>query len=158
MVMRLPTAATITRPANTTAYASGDVITSGTAAALVFGTDAPAGRVRSATLIDGACQATKLDADLFLFDATLTPDADNAAFTPTDAEMATCIGVISFAGSGAKVGDATSGADGNVLLQSGVVDLPFVSPGRALYGVLVARNAYTPVSAETFVIRLGVET
>lgn len=157
MSLRVHTAS-LTRPADTTAYAAGDVVTAGTAAALSFGLNTSAGRIRSALLIDSASQATKPDIDLMLFDSSLTPDADNAAFTPTDAEMGTLIGVISFAGSAFKTGDATVGAGGNGVIVSGGLDILLSGASETIYGVLVARNAYTPVASEVFTIRLGVET
>lgn len=155
---RLATCPAFTRPSDTTAYASADVIGPVTTpASMTFGVDCNSGRIRSAVLIDGACVATKLDADLFIFDTDLTPDADNAAFTPTDAELATCIGTLTFAAASAKIGDATSGAGGNVITVA-TGDLPFATVNRKLYGVLIARSAYAPVSAQTFQIRLGIET
>lgn len=161
--------ADFTRPADTTAYAAGDVIADSTSAATILtfrgcaGNDDEAGAIHSVLLIDGADQATKLNADLFLFDTAPTSYGnDNAAFTPTDAELQTLVGVISLDGTTAanlKEGDATSGAGGNVLIQQTGLNMPFrcAAGSTKLYGVLVARNAYTPVSAETFRLKLGVE-
>lgn len=169
MIQRAMTFADFTRPANTTAYASGDVVADSTTAATVLtfprcaSTGGNGGSIRSAVLIDGAAAATKLSADLFLFDtAPASYGNDNEAFVPTDAEMQAAIGVISLDGTAAaniKVGDATVGAGGNCIVQLTGLDIPFrCVPGSSdLFGVLVARNAYTPVSAETFRIKLGIE-
>lgn len=163
-----------TRPADTTAYASGDVIANSTSAATVmtFPNCAEPGKggcIRSVLLMDGAAQATKLNADLFLFSVTpVSYGNDNGAFVPTDAEMKNLIGVVSLDGTTAanlKVGDATVGDGGNVLIQQTGLAVPFqCAPGSAsagadsnLYGVLIARNAYTPVSAETFRVQLGIQ-
>jgi hypothetical protein len=149
-----------TRPSDTTAYASGDVIAESTSAPTVFTfsdcvrVEGGSGVIGKVTIADSANVATKLSCELWLFSATVTPDNDNAAFTPTDTEMLTAVAVVPI--STAYVGDATSGAGGNALLTSGVVNLPFKcdASSKALYGVLVARNAYAPVSAEVFTVSI----
>jgi len=151
-----------TRPADTTAYTAGDAINDSTSAPTVFTFnecvrfEGGSGVIARVMIDDSAAQSTKLSAELWLFDTTYTPDNDNAAITPTDAEMQTVVAVIPVSTS--YVGDATSGAGGNVLLTSGVVNVPFkcASGSKALYGMLVARNAYTPVSAEVFNVRLHI--
>lgn len=156
---------TFTRPADTNVYAAGDVISDSTSTPSVINfancsrAAAGSGVINSVQLIDSANQATTLDADLFLFDTSPAIDNDNSPFTPTDAELATCIGIVSFSGSSSKAGDATAGAGGNRFYPnalSGTID--FVTGGGSmnLFGVLVARNAYTPVSGESFTIRLGI--
>lgn len=155
--------ASFTRPNDTNAYASGDVVCNSTSAPACMTFDkvsrdtAKSAVITGAILVDSANQATKLDADLFLFHTTLTPDADNAAFTPTDAEMLTCIGTITISGSNAKSGDATSGTGGNcITMAAPTCNIPFrtLSNDDNLYGVLVARNAYTPVADEVFTVKL----
>lgn len=149
-----------TRPSDTTAYASGDVINESTTAGTVWTFDNCArenggGGVISRVLVgDSANQSTKAVLELWLFTATLTADFDNAAFTPTDAEMLTLVGVVQLPN--VFVGDATSGAGGNCVYSSGQIHLPFecAAASETLYGVLVPRNAYTPVSAEVFDITL----
>lgn len=151
---------TITRPADTTAYTAGDVVGDAAgAAAMVFPVSSRPGGgsthlIEQALLIDGANVATKGDFDLFLFDALVVPVADNAAFAPTDTEMLSLVGVITFTGTGSKVGNATAGDGGNCSNQ---VDcsVPFNAEVPALYGVLVARNGYIPVSGEVFKLRLA---
>lgn len=155
--------ATYTRPANTTAYASGDVVNNSTSAPTILTFDAVAranggtGRVVGANLIDGSNQATKGIFELWLFDTTITMDNDNAVFTPTDAELQTLIGVIPF--TIPYVGDATSGAGGNAVYVANGFSLPFKCGGGVddIFGVLVVRNAYTPTSAGTFAVRLLIE-
>jgi hypothetical protein len=58
--------------------------------------------------VDSANQTVKATVELWLFDTTFTPDNDNAAFTPTDAELLTLVGIIQF--STWFVGDATAAA------------------------------------------------
>jgi hypothetical protein len=154
----------VTRPSDTNAYASGDAVTDSTSApsVLTFSNAARvatgSGLIVGAELVDSANQVTKGDFDLFLFDTTYTPDNDNSAFTPTDTELETCIGVISFTGTNAKVGDATSGAGGNCVIPASLSNaIPFSLPsGTSLFGALVARSAYTPVSAEKLTVRLAI--
>ncbi len=148
-----------TRPNDTNAYAAGDVINESTSAGTVFTFSNCArftggsGIINKATIDDGAYVATTLQSELWLFSATVGVDNDNAVFTPTDAELATRVAVIPIGT--AYVGDATAGVGGNVALTSGVVNESFKCNADAhLYGVLVARNAYVPVTNETFNVTL----
>lgn len=174
--------AVLTRPADTAVYAAGDAIANSTTAPVVntFASMARfnggSGIIKSAMLLDSGNQATKLSAELWLFRGASpgpTPDNDNALFTPTDAELANLIGPgpIVFDGPTAGwvfVGDAGAGAAGNVIIAgrlgpSGagahVLDMPYICDPTlsSLYGLLVARNAYTPLSAEVFTLILGIE-
>lgn len=149
--------AEFTRPSDTTAYAAGDVICNSTSAPTILEfsvgqRNGATGVILRGTLIDSASEATALSAELWLFDTTITMDNDNAAFTPTDAEMKTLVGVLSF--TSRKVGTASD----NCEFRSDESNIPFActSGTRKLYGVLVARNAYTPVSGEVFTVRLKV--
>ncbi len=152
-----------TRPADTTAYAAGDVVCNSTSAPVVITftncarINAGSGLIVGAQLVDGAYVASTLAAELWLFDTTITMDNDNAVFTPTDAELQTLVGVIQF--NNPLVGDATAGVGGNVVNLATLVNHIAFTTGAAsrnLFGVLVARNAYVPISAETFDIRLRI--
>lgn len=152
--------ATKTRPSDTTAYAAGDVLNESDSAGTGWTFSSCArlnggsGIIQGATLIDSANQTTKGSFELWLFRNAPAADNDNAVFTPTDAELLDVVAVIPF--STVYVGDATSGANGNCVHLSQPVSIPFVcdSDDTALYGVLVVRNAYTPVSAEVITINL----
>lgn len=155
-----------TRPADTTAYTAGDVINESTSAGTVFTftnctrAEGGSGRIAKVLIDDSANQTTKLQAELWLFDtapAAATIGYDNAAFSPTDAEAQTVVAIIPVSTS--FVGNAGSGASGNANYTSGQVYVPFkcASASTTLYGVLVARNAYTPVSSEVFNVRLFIE-
>lgn len=151
--------ASITRPTDTTQYGVGEVIDAATGAGITFvdvvRTPGAKGVITGAAIIDSANQSTKPSIELWLFNAPLTAyDNDNAVFTPTDADLANRVGVITFPNT--FVGDATSGASGNAVYQSDQIVLPFETVTRALYGVLVVRNAYTPVSAEIFTVQLQI--
>jgi hypothetical protein len=159
--------ASFTRPNDTNAYTSGDVINNSTSSPLVLTfpratIDAGGNSIlQEVILTSSANQATKLDCELWLFDTTITPDNDNAVFTPTDAEMLTIVAVVAISASSWKGGDATVGAGGNALVVLPNLSIPIntrKSGGAAgatagtndLYGVLVARAAYTPVAQEIF--------
>lgn len=141
--------ASFTRPSNTTAYTAGDVVSTTAGAVMTFASDAE-GLVRAAVLIDSAAESTKPEFDLFLFTVAPNAVADNSAFAPTDGEMLNCIGVVSFLAADFKA------ASGNGMTQGVMSDMSYLAAGGNLYGVLVARNAYTPVSAEVFAVRLSI--
>lgn len=160
---------TFTRPNDTTTYAAGDVVNNSTTTpeGLVFtnivgGTNGK-GKIAQATLTSSANQSTKGDFELWLFNTAPEVDNDNAAFTPTDAELANLVTIIGFTGSTAIVGGAGSGAAGNLVYfgvpKNGQKDaIIFTKTGsRVLYGVLVARNAYVPIAEEVFTITLSAE-
>lgn len=161
------TRASFARPADGNIYAAGDVINNSTTVPAVLiiprcTLEAGGGSIlQEAILSSSASQATKLDAELWLFDTTVTPDNDNAVFTPTDAEILTLVAIVAFPSSNWKVGDATAGAGGNAVNIVANLGIPIntrkasgaagVTPGaNDLFGVLVARNAYTPVTGEVF--------
>ena len=149
----------ITRPSNTTAYAAGDAVSEVTtndhftfSAPTELGVNT--GEIVSAICHSSAAQGTAPDLELWLFHTDVGEDADNAAWTPTDAELLTCIGVIDFATANWKTGS------GNSLCQVTNVNLPYklarVGDGTraTIYGQLVMRNTYTPVSAEIFTVSM----
>lgn len=149
--------ASLTRPANVTAYAAGDVVAGdGVVIPLSFeglGDFSDDGvTIESAVIVSSANQATKLSAKLILFDTSHTVEADNSAYAPSDSELARAIGVVTFADTAWIAGDATAGAGGNALCAA--ASLGIVTNGGTVYGVLVAQNAYTPVSGETLTINL----
>ena len=159
----------ITRPSNTTAYAAGDVVSEVTTndhltfslANLTSGFQVVGtGKIESARCMINANQATKPDLELWLFDTDIAEVADNSAFAPTDTEILTLVGVIDFAVANFKVGLAGSGAAGNIVQQINNLDIPYKTAGDNqngnLYGQLVVRNAYTPISAELFHVELVV--
>jgi hypothetical protein len=152
--------ASITRPANTTTYAAGDVVGDANTPATILSfanvglANAGAFMLVSATLIDSAAQTLKPDIDLHLFKSSIGMDDDNGGWTPTDAEMEDLLCVIPFYG--AAFANSTNGngsieavLDGAKLMQCGAAT-------TTIYGVAVARNAYVPVSGEKFTFKLGI--
>jgi len=156
-------AASYTRPADTTAYATGDVVCNSTTAPVVLTftgmarANAGTGRIVGARLISDSAAGTKGDFELHLFDlSTVTIQNDNAAWAPTDAHMLNEVGPIAF-GSAPYVGS------GNEIyrLSEGAGGLPLAFKCAAadanLYGILVVRSAYTPANAGVITIELEVE-
>ena len=132
-----------TSPAYTSGDAMGGLLTF-TGAALASG---GSGAVLSATAL---CKTPALlpILELWLFNATFTAGTDNAAFAPSDADMAKCIGVIPVA---AWYDDGAN----SIAVWRGVH--PFVCVGTAnLYGQLVTRSAVTLGSTSDIVLGLNV--
>lgn len=149
----------LTRATGTTQYAAGDVMANGTPATVSFTpvSDYPnvGGLIQSASIVSSANKATKLDAELWLFASDITDlDADNVAWTPTDAQLQSLIGIIAFPTASWKAGDATADAAGNAACV--VVNLGIAVPQSTIYGVLIARNTYTPIDSEVFSFKLNV--
>ena len=153
----------ITRPANTTAYAAGDVISEVTTNDhYTFTPAAPdaglVGYIEHAVMSINANQSTLPDIELWLFHTDIAEVADNSAFAPTDAEVLTLIGVIDFPLTGWKVGLSGAGASGNIIQEIPAVGIPYrtqPASGGSIFGQLVVRNAYTPISDEIFQVRLS---
>jgi hypothetical protein len=150
--------ASITRPSDTTAYASGDAISNSTSAptaiALACGRLAGLGGVITHAMVLSSVAGTAFAFELYLFDTALAAAAflDNAAVAVTDAELLRLQAVIPFA----SADSVTVGA--NRVLGRSDVGKAFkcAAADTNLYAVLVARGAYTPASAEVITIVLGV--
>lgn len=165
--------ASLTRPANVTAYTANTAVTTSTSAPVGLTIAGAArfngggGEIVAATLLDSSNVATKPDLELWIFAgaAPPTPDNDDAVFTPTDAELANLVGIIKFlTGTAWVVGDATAGANGNAIAQGTVLGNTFFRmPFRcgaattSLWGMFVIRNAYVPTSAEIFTVLLAIK-
>ena len=161
---------TFTRPNDTTTYAIGDVISDSTSAStvLTFSNAVPqsggSSILQQVTMVVGEYQTTKLSADLFLFDtAPASYGVDNAAFTPTDAELLRAVAVVTLDGTATSPlqihgGDLTAGATGNCIIEASDLGIPVtaLNTDNAIYGVLVARNAYVPAAVCPFYIRLRI--
>lgn len=157
--------ASLTRPANTTAYAAGDAVSNSTSAPvpLTF-TNAVretggVGVVVSASIATNSNETTKPDLELWLFDAIPTATNDNAAFVVSDADILNVVGVFAFATSAWRGGTAGTGGTSfaqGAWLANTPAPLFRLAAGTSLYGLLVARNTYTPISGEVFHVKLGI--
>ena len=145
----VPVQTTITRPADTAVYAAGDAISDSTSAPTSGGftfTNAArksggAGIIKAAIFTTDNDPATRLSAELHLFDRAVTNINDNTAYAVTDAEIKTGMGVIPF-----SMFDAGNNGMAHVV----GLEIPFVCNGSANLRFLYrARNAYTPANAET---------
>lgn len=150
-----------TRPATTTQYAAGDQVSDSASAPAALEFEAArfeggTGVILDALCISSANQATKPNLRLYLFDTEPTPNNDNAAWAPSDADMLNLIGVVEF--SAWEVGTSTAGAGGNCASLVKGLNLAFkaVAGSQTIYGLLVERGTYTPVSAELLTVRMGV--
>lgn len=158
--------ASITRPANTTAYAAGDAISDATGDALfeidtsIDGVDYPQdGVIVSAQLISSANQGTALEADVFFFTATPGTVADNSAIDWADAKLTgdDFLGLLTF--DTWSSGNPASGASGNAVSNLNEKQLRYITDSNGkIYAQAVARNAYTPVSGEVLTLKITVIT
>ncbi len=103
-------------------------------------------RLEAVQIVDKGQQMR--DLDLVLFDRTITAPTDNAIFAPTDAEMANCIGGVSF-GAGFYMDFST-----NSVAVVNNVGLEVVLNGTDLFGVLVARATPTYTSTSDLIVIL----
>jgi hypothetical protein len=124
-------------------YVSGDYVGT-SASAMDFTTaarvDGGSGTIQSATLIDYA--ANTVACELWLFDNTVTPPADSAAWSISDADALKCIGVIPFSTYYASALNSVS--------QANNVGIAFKAQpaDRSLFGCLVTRGAPTYASGD----------
>lgn len=146
-----------TRPANTTAYATGDIVcnstTLGSVVAMTFAiarTTNAGGRIRRARLRKTGTNITNASFRLHLYSALPTPsNSDNGVFL-TD-KAANYVGFLDFAAANAIA--FTDGAAINAVPAVGS-EMNFTSDNY--YGFLEARGAYTPASAEVFSLELEI--
>lgn len=155
--------ATFSRPADNTAYASGDIIANSTTAAsvvpLTFGMGVPRGALISAICVvtpaSGNLVITALDFDLLLFRpntgipfAAGSYPADNAAMNITAAGFRDLVGVFNFSSSAWRnpAGTYTAGATGWQVSVSAIRPLIefHTLDTNNLIGVVQAKGAWTP--------------
>jgi hypothetical protein len=152
----------MTRPStDSTTYAVDDVISSSTSAG-TFMTFSNVGsengqscNIVGAKITCTVKQSLLPSVELWLFSATPTAENDNANFTITDAENDTVVAVIPFTGTWMY-----SALNSRYDLNS--INYPIVLGASTthLYGILVVKNAYVPVSStpgESFTVTLKVE-
>lgn len=144
-----------TRPANTTAYASGDLVadntTAGSVTPLTFSRmtlESRGGMIRRVRIRKTGTGVTSASFRLHLYKASPTvTNGDNGVFLSDKADA--WLGSIDVAVSQAF----SDGAAGNGIPNVGS-EINFVPD--TVYGLLEARGAYTPASAEVFTVDLEV--
>lgn len=119
----------------TTAYTSGDVLGGQMTMDMnIRGSGPIAGCIKSVVISDSSAVIGAVD--LFFYNASTTPAADNAAYAPSDAEVQTLVGVLSAAT------QPVTGAGNKIATLSNLEqDIPFYAPTGALYVVAVTRSA-----------------
>lgn len=147
------TTQTITRPANTTAYSTTDVITETTPSALIFSSLALR-RLEYAYLTRAFLTTNNIlhttATRLFLFNSLPVVQADNASFGLS----ANVIGFVDF------TTQVTSGAGLSVATISEAaiaVPRPLQMVNGTIWGVLTTTAIFTPISSGTFTIHLSFE-
>jgi len=149
-----------TRPADTTAYASGDLVanstTAGSVVPLKFQIDQVSanGKVRRARIAKSNATVTNAQFRLHLYSTAPTcANGDNGAWSTTTSGY---LGSLSLS---AAMGRAfTDGAEDIATPDAGteVIFDALPGPGAVIYGLLEARAAYTPANAEVFTVTLEI--
>lgn len=148
------------RPANTTAYTSGDIVADNTTAASItplswgVGAVGGSGIIRAVRLFKSATSATAASFRVHLFLASPgTPtNGDNGAYgvaSVTDHLDTVAIDLSSGAFAGGTTGLNKRSAATAIAFRLGIND--------KLYGLIDAQGAYTPASGETFRVTLEIE-
>lgn len=153
-----PAAATMTRPTDTNAYISGDLVANNTTAGSVVPLSFTAARiatgsfmVRRGRLKKSTATLTNASFRLHLYTTSPTPaNGDNGAWS-TD-QAATYLGAIDVTCDKAF----TDGATGNGVPNVGAEINVSLASGQTIYGLSEARAAYGPGNAETFIWTLEV--
>ena len=154
---------TITRPADTTAYASGDLVANSVTATAVNALQFSAprdsggkGRVVGARIMKSTNSVTNAAFRLHLFSATPTfvTSGDNTAMTTV--VVATGKGYLGYVDVTAMTGFSDV-AWGTGAVDSARLAMPFIAADTVLYGIVEARGAYTPGSAEVLTLSLMVQ-
>lgn len=89
--------------------------------------------------------------DLYLFNQTFTATSDNAAFAPSDGDMANCIGYIPIAAWAAETASSL-----NSLAARFGIGFPYTLTGTSLFGQMVTRTAFTAGGTTDFVVGIQV--
>lgn len=151
MILRAIPSASVTRPADTTAYASGDLVANSTTAGSVvplafYGATRGPGlgaQIRRARVGKSGTSVTNATFRLHLFTASPTVGSGDNAAISISTGAANYLGQIDVT-VGQAFGDGAAG--------QATTEINFAT--STLYGLLEARGAYTPASAEVFTVTL----
>jgi hypothetical protein len=146
-VLEIVQTPTITAGAYTAGDALGGLLTFAGAAV----TSGGKGMITKVVVIDNAKQSAPVD--LVLFDQTFTATADNAAFDPSDADLANGLGAISIANT-----DYDEFTDNCMATKASGQKMPFEYDlaGTSLFGQLVIRNGDTYAAVNDITIKITV--
>jgi hypothetical protein len=148
-------ASTFTRPADTTAYASGDLVANSTTAGSVTPMTFSVGRgggaggmIKRVRIVKSGTTATNAAFRLHLYTVSPTcANGDNGAWSTS--------GVAGYHGY-MDVAASLAFTDGCCGLAASAIGTEINFTVATLYGLLEARAAYTPASGETFTVSLEV--
>lgn len=150
------TATAFTRPNDTTAYASGDLIanstTAGSVTPMTFKFWGNATKIMKAEVARSSTSVTNATFRLHLYnDSPTVANGDNGAISST---MSGYQGYIDIVGTGTAF---SNGAVAHGIYVNNAVFAPLyivLDKDDKVYGLLEARGAYTPTAQETFTVSL----
>jgi hypothetical protein len=155
--------ASVTRPADTTAYASGDLVanstTAGSVVPLTFSSAVREGgeavRIERVRLRKTGTSLTNASFRVYIFRGSPTVSVgDNAALNSSSvlsvSDVADLVGWVDIT----MDRSGTAGAVGRGVPAGGAAISTAPSSGTTLYGLIEATAAYTPVSGEAFTVTL----
>lgn len=143
------------RPADTTAYASGDLVADTTTAASVAPLEFPTAGARACYVPafrlhkEGPTGDIVFRLYLYATSPTVSTAGDNGVFASNVNNAANLMAVYEGTVYGHK-----DGAVGDLVPISGVIKKEYVGDPITIYGLLEIRTAYTPVSAETVTVTM----
>lgn len=151
---------TFTRPADTNAYTIGDLVANSVTALSVvpmaFQVDVVCakGKVRRARIAKSNATLTLSQFRLHLYSSAPTPtNGDNGVW------LTTTSGYLGSLSLGAAMGRAFSDGAEDIAVPDAGVEVIFANlagPNAIIYGLLEARAAYVPASAEAFTVTLEI--
>lgn len=160
-MLKIATSPILTRPADTTAYASGDLVanstTAGSVTPLSLSLSPVAGGlgfIRHARLLKSGTGVTNAAFRVHFYETVPTvTNGDNGAWLSTRAGWLGSVDVTidkAFSNGAAGIGIPTlSGLQAIVFKQA--------SAQKRIFALIEARGAYTPASAETFTVEAAIE-
>lgn len=152
--------ATVTRPADTTAYTANDCWSDSTSAPTSGGftltsmarSSGGSGVLDDIVITSTNDPATLLQGEIWIFDSSVTNVNDNSAFALSDTDVVKLVAVIPF-----TMQTTVAGSGTNSYAQISGLGIGYTCSGSANLRFLVkVKNAYTPASAEALKVRCKV--
>ncbi len=140
----------VTPTADTSIYASGDVIGGLMTFSNAVGYQSTTGIVTSATVSDKNSTASDLELWVFSSNPSASTFTDQAAFTIADADITKVISVISL-GSTSRFDAASNGVK-----YLGSISCPVSTTSKTLYAVLVSRGTPTFATSSDVTVKLAI--
>ncbi len=147
--------ASFNRPSNTTIYNDNDVIADSTTSAIEFPECGKSGLLQHVLLM--VEETDTIDFDLFVFDTEPTNIADNAALALVSSDLTKLVAVFNFD----DADKINVGTNIEVYPEAGAntrgSPYSYVTASGSLYGILVTRTIWSPLSAMEFNLRLQLD-